>query len=333
MRFALSSEQDDIRRTARDALAGGALERVRRAAATGRHDDDLWRTIRELGWTGTAVAEDHGGSGLGLVELVLLMEEIGRVAAPVPLLGSVRAALLIDAAGSDAQRERWLPALATGTAVGAVGAAGELSADADIADLIVLVDDDEAWVVERADAAVEPVATIDATRGYARAAGPGEPLTGDISPALDRASLVFCAELCGLGRRALEMAVDHARERRQFGRPIGAFQAVAHRCAEMLMQVSVAETLTRRAAWTADSAPADLVEHAALARAAAAAIRGVTAAAIQVHGGIGYTWEGDVHWFYKRAQLDAQLLGGTRDHANAARLAARRLAATTEMIG
>ena len=139
----------------------------------------------------------------------------------------------------------------------------------------------------------------------------------------------MAAELVGVCTRALEMTVAYVKERRQFGTPVGAYQAVSHRCAQMLLDTESARAAVSFAAWAADADGARLAEAAAMAKASAAdAGREVTAAAIQLHGGIGFTWEADVHWLFKRAQLDAVLLGGARSQrARLARIAAERVAA------
>jgi alkylation response protein AidB-like acyl-CoA dehydrogenase len=150
-----------------------------------------------------------------------------------------------------------------------------------------------------------------------------------VAAAVDRALVAVAAELVGVCDRALEMTVAYVKDRRQFGTPVGAYQAVSHRCAQMLLDTESARAAVSFAAWAADADPERLGEAAAMAKAAASdAGREVTAAAIQLHGGIGFTWEADVHWLYKRAQLDAVLLGGASAHrARLARIAAARAAA------
>ena len=330
MNFDFNDDQRDIKRTAHDMLAARATnERVREAAEARRYDDALWNELRELGWPGIAIAEEHGGQGLGMVELGILLEELGYVVAPSPLLGTVGAALVIEQAGSDAQRSAWLPRLASGEATGAVGAP-DLVADGDSADVIVVVEDGAARLLERSGADVEALETIDPTRGYARVRGDGEALSGDATAGIDRAAVAVAAELVGVCQRALDMTLAYVKDRKQFDTPVGAFQAVSHRCAEMLLHTESARSATYFAAWAAGAEPERLPEGAALAKAAASeAGREVTASAIQAHGGIGFTWEADVHWLYKRAQLDAQLLGGARTHrARLAQLVGRRLAPT-----
>jgi alkylation response protein AidB-like acyl-CoA dehydrogenase len=323
MDFGLSDDQREIQRTARELLAERARpERVREHAEAGRFDEDLWRELRELGWPGIAVAEGYGGQGLGLVELSILCEELGRVLAPVPLLPTVLAAAMIERAGSEDQRERWLPGLASGEALGALGVVSEGVAElvlgAPGAQVLVLVEEGDlrARVCAREEVTVEPVNSIDPTRPAARvsvASQAGEPLEGDVRGGLDRALVAIASELVGVCERALTMTVAYVKERKQFGVPVGSYQAVSHRCAQMLLDTEKARSLTAFAAWAADADPQRLGETAAMAKAAASeAGVEVTSSAIQAHGGIGFTWEADVHWLYKRALVDASLLGAAK---------------------
>jgi alkylation response protein AidB-like acyl-CoA dehydrogenase len=324
MDFGYTELQGEIQRTARELLTDRASpERVREHAEAGRTDGELWRELCELGWPGIAVAADHGGQGLGPVELSILCEELGRAVAPVPFLPSVLTATMLERAGSSRQRERWLPGLASGETTGALGLANdgvaELVIGAANADVIVLVREDQtARLLTPEDAEVGLLASIDPTRTSALVKAPGdagEALGGDVSAGVDRALVAVSSELVGVCARALEMTVAYVKERRQFGVPVGAYQAVSHRCAQMLLETEKARSATAYAAWAADADPAHLAEAAAMAKAAAsdAAIE-VTGGAIQLHGGIGFTWEADVHWLYKRAQLDAALLGGAKHH-------------------
>jgi alkylation response protein AidB-like acyl-CoA dehydrogenase len=333
MNFDFSPEQHEIKRTARELLARrSAFERVRATAEDGASDQGLWDELRELGWPGIAIAEEHGGQGLGTLELAILLEELGYAVTPVPFLPSAMAALAIEHAGSDEQRERWLPRLASGEITGTLGAAtdgsADLVADADRAAVIVLVEGGGARLIAREDAQVEPRPTIDPTRPAASVAGDGEPLPGDVYGAIDRATLAVAAELVGTCQRALDMTLAYVKDREQFGVPVGAFQAVQHRCASMLMHTESARSATYFAAWAAGADRDRLPEAASMAKAAAStAGREVTASAIQAHGGVGFTWEADVHWLFKRAQVDAALLGGaSAHHARLAQLAAARVA-------
>jgi alkylation response protein AidB-like acyl-CoA dehydrogenase len=337
MDFGLSDDQREIQRTARELLAERSpFERVREHAESARSDDTLWREVCELGWLGIAIPERYGGQGLGRIELSILCEELGSAVAAIPFLPTVLASTLIEHAGSDAQCEQLLPALASGEARGALGTAVDGSAElvigADEAEVIVLIEDDTARVLTRTDADVTPVASIDPTRSAARvsaAADAGTELAGDVAAGVDRALVAVSSELVGVCDRALKMTVEYVKERRQFGVPVGSYQAVSHRCAQMLLETEMARSLSAYAAWSADADPAILPEAAALAKAAASSAgREVAASAIQAHGGIGFTWEADVHWLYKRAQIDAALLGGAkRQRARIAQVLADRIGA------
>jgi alkylation response protein AidB-like acyl-CoA dehydrogenase len=335
MNFDFTEDQHEIKRTARDLLGSrSTFEKVRKAAEAKAYDDALWAELVELGWPGIAIAEEHGGQGLGTVELVILAEELGYAVAPSPFLSTVTAAAVIQAGGSEEQKARWLPALASGEATGALGAADGLVPDADGAAVIVLLGNDGGggWVrlLAREDADVTPVDSIDPTRRTARVAGEGETLgAGDAAAAegVDRATVAVAAELVGVSQRALEMTLAYVKERKQFETPVGAYQAVSHKCAQMLKDTEGARSATYFAAWAADADTERLAEAASLAKAAASdGARDVTANAIQAHGGIGFTWEADVHWLYKRAQVGAVLLGGSGVHrARLARILAARL--------
>ncbi|MFZ1926188.1 MAG: acyl-CoA dehydrogenase family protein [Solirubrobacteraceae bacterium] len=323
MDFGLSADQREIQRTARELLAERARpERMREHAEAGRLDETLWRELCELGWPGIAIAEEYGGQGLGLVELSILCEELGRTLAPVPLLPCVLAGVLIERAGSPEQRERWLPGLAGGETVGALGTVregvAELVVGAPDAQVLVLLNatGSEVRAYTHDQVTVEPVDSIDPTRPAAlvrASADAGETLNGDAAGGVNRALVAIASELVGVSERALDMTVTYVKERRQFGVPVGAYQAVSHRCAQMLLDTEKARATTAFAAWAADADPQRLGEAAAMAKAAASeAGVEVTASAIQAHGGIGFTWEADVHWLYKRGLVDAALLGGPK---------------------
>jgi alkylation response protein AidB-like acyl-CoA dehydrogenase len=321
MNFDFSDDQQAIKRTAKDLLADRfKLERVRELAEAGTYDEDAWKELCELGWPGIFVDEQYGGQGLGIVELIILMEELGYTLAPVPFLSNAAAGLMIQAAGSDEQKQRWLPGIASGEARGAAalvrGDEAKLVADGDSAEVIVLCADGGVSVVERSAADVEPVATMDSTRRYARVrAGGGEPLPGEVGPGIGAGLLALSAELTGVAQRAMEMAVEYARDRKQFGRPIGAYQAVSHRCAQMLLETEGARSATYYGAWTADAQPEELELAASMAKAYSSdAGWRVCSSSLQVHGGIGFTWEHDLHFFLKRAKVDALLWGSASEH-------------------
>jgi alkylation response protein AidB-like acyl-CoA dehydrogenase len=338
MDFGLTDDQREIQRTARDLLAGRATPaRVREHAEARTVDETLWRELSELGWPGIAVSEQYGGQGLGQIELSILCEELGRSLAPVPFLPSALAATVIEQSGVQEQCERWLPGLASGETIGALGAVvdgvAELVIGGAQAQVLVLVDEEGNGIVLSADDAdITPLQAIDPTRSAARVSvpdGAGDSL-GDVCVGLGRALISVSSELVGVCERALDMTVAYVKDRKQFGVPVGAYQAVSHRCAQMLLDTEKARSTAAFAAWTADADPERLAEAAAMAKAAASdAGREVTAGAIQMHGGIGFTWEADVHWLYKRAQLDAALLGGAKRHrAQLAAILADKVAAS-----
>ena len=322
MNFDFTDDQQAIKRTANEMLAARFKpERMRELAEGERYDDDAWKEMCELGWAGIFIDEDHGGQGLGIVELVILMEELGYALAPVPFLSNAAAGLALQFAGTDEQKERWLPGIASGEARGTVGMVrdGEarLVPDADSAEVIVLIGfDGSTSVVEAASAEIEPFETMDRTRRFARVrADGGEPLGGDCLAAGDRIATALSAETVGVAQKAMEMAVEYARERKQFGRAIGAYQAVSHRCAQMLLEVEGARSGAYYAAWCADSEPDSLPAAASGAKAYSSdAGWRVCGSSLQVHGGIGFTWEHDLHFFLKRAKTDGHLFGSAREH-------------------
>jgi alkylation response protein AidB-like acyl-CoA dehydrogenase len=323
MDFDLTDDQREIRRVARELLAARSpFAKVREAAEAAEYDQRLWQEIVELGWPGIAVAEEHGGQALGAVELSVLLEELGYACAASPFFSPAVAANVIQACGSVQQRERWLPGLVSGEVRAGVGTA-DLAADADGAAVVVLLDGDQTRLITEPQ--TEPLVTIDPTRRFGRVGGDGEPLEPGGAA---RVQAALAAELVGVCQRALDMTLEYVKDRKQFGVPVGSFQAVSHRCAQMLLHTESVRSAAYFAAWAADADPERLPEAAALAAAAGATGgREVTASAIQAHGGIGFTWEADVHWLYKRAQLDtAQLGSASRHHAALARAAGARLA-------
>src|SRR6476619_1531342 len=321
MHFDLNDEQQEIKRTAHEFLASRFKpEKVRELADADSYDDGLWREISELGWPGIAIAEDDGGQGLGMVELSALLEESGYVCAPSPLLGTAGAALVISAAGSDEQRSEWLPKLASGEATGSFGGFADgqstLFCDLPTADVVVTFDAEGALLAPASEVDFEPFKAIDSTRGYGLVSdAAGERLPGDVDAGRDRLAVAIAGELTGIAQRTLEMATDYARERQQFGRPIGAYQAVSHRIAGMLLATEESRSLTYYAAWTADAEPETLPMAAAMAGARSAdAGWEVPASALQVLGGIGFTWEHDLQFWLKRGRVAGRMLGSPRDH-------------------
>jgi alkylation response protein AidB-like acyl-CoA dehydrogenase len=316
MNFDFTDDQRAIKETARDLLASRfKLERLRALAESKEYADDAWKEVSELGWPGIFIAEENGGQGLGVLELVILLEELGYVLAPLPFLSNAAAGLILQDAGATDRLE----GVASGEQRGTVGVVRDgraaLVPDADESDFIILLDGTEATLLERADAQVEPIDAIDPTRRYAAVMANGGESLGDVSRGRDLIALATAAELVGISQRVLEMAVEYAKDRKQFDRPIGAYQAVSHACADMLKQVEGSRSLVYYAGWAADAAPDEFSLAASMAKAYASdAGWNVSASALQVHGGIGFTWEHDLHWFLKRAKTDGVLYGSARDH-------------------
>jgi alkylation response protein AidB-like acyl-CoA dehydrogenase len=308
--------------------------------------------MAELGWTGLALPDEWGGQGLGTVELAILFEEMGYALAPSPLLSNTIAGLALSVGGSDEQKERWLRPLATGELRGtpalldADGPAepmkfsmttesdgdgvvlnGEktLVLDAASADFfLVATADGGRHIVEKGAGGVTVVAeeSIDPTRRLSsirfdgvRPEGTLEGSGEDYHPVFHRACVALAAESTGLAQRALELSVEYAKDRQQFGRPIGAYQAVSHRCAQMLLETENSRSAVYGAAWAADAEPESLPLAASMAKAYSSdAGWRVPDAAIQVHGGIGFTWEHDLHFFLKRGRANASMYGDARWH-------------------
>jgi alkylation response protein AidB-like acyl-CoA dehydrogenase len=342
MRFELTDDQQAIQRTAKEFLASRyPAEEVRRLALEDERGftDEQWSAVSELGWPALVVSEDDGGLGLGVVELAVLQEQLGYALAPTPLLSTVATALAISAAGSGERRAEWLPGLAEGTLRGTVAPvpaslefredalSGTLEAvpDAAGADLLVVpTGHAQLSVVDlHGDGVrVEPVEGLDPTRRLSTITLDGAPsarLDAADGAALERArniiAVAIAAESVGVAQRAMEMAVEHARDRHQFGRPIGVFQAVSHACAQMLLEVEGARSAVMFAAWALDASPEEAPLAAAMAKAYASdAGWRVPAAALQVLGGIGFTWEHDLHFWLKRGRANAASWGDARSH-------------------
>jgi alkylation response protein AidB-like acyl-CoA dehydrogenase len=317
MHFDLTEEQREIRDTAHRLLAReSSFERVR--AAHGADDEALSVQIVELGWPATTIPERYSGLGLGMVELCVLAEQLGYSVAATPFLGTALAGVAIARAGDDRQQQRWLPSLAQGTARGALAYSSRgqaiLVPDAQTSDVVVVADKGRLNLVDKDAVSVRPTPALDLTRRYGHvewSPDAAEPLPGDAHDVLARAAVVVAAELVGVCQRALDLTVAYVKEREQFGVAVGSFQAVAHRCVEMLIATEGARSAVFSAAWAADADQSSLVRSAAIAKGAASdAGRMVTASAIQAHGGIGFTWEADLHWLLRRAQVDAVLFGG-----------------------
>ncbi|GAA4626191.1 acyl-CoA dehydrogenase family protein [Actinoallomurus vinaceus] len=330
----MSDELDDLRATVRAFLAEECPPTaVRRLMADpAAHDAALWgRLAGELGLTGLAVPEEHGGAGCGLTELAVVCEELGRALTPVPYLAT---AVLAAYAVRDG---RLLAGIADGSLIATVVLDGDLTVDrgrltgtapyvldGHLADVIVCAAGNGVYAVRGADVAQTPYVTLDQTRRLARLrfeSAPAERIDGDLTRVRDVALTALAAGQVGGAQRCLETALEHARTRVQFGRPIGAFQAIKHKLADVLLRVESARSAAHEAARVADGDPGSLPVYAALAGSyCAEAYLHAAGETIQVLGGIGVTWEHDAQLHLKRATADACLFGGPESHR--ARLAA-----------
>jgi alkylation response protein AidB-like acyl-CoA dehydrogenase len=346
--FDFNDDQKALRDAVRDALAGmvDAQALLAMAGDGGRMPDELWGRIADLGWPGLLVPEEFGGLGLGLVDMTVVCEEMGRVPLPGPYFSSAVFAtvaalrlgadeLLADLASGAKRGTVAVDELAgAGDPLGAVTTratrAGDGSmldglkptvADGATADWVIVVarDDDglAAYLVEGAD--IEAVPGLDPTRQLGRLAlagtparrlGPAGDQTALLRRVLDDASVMLCAELVGASEASFELAAEYSKSRVQFGRPIGTFQAVKHMAAEMLQDLTLARVITHYAAWCSDVDAEDRELAAGMAKSwvAEAAIT-VTSTSIQVHGAVGFTWECPAHLYYKRAKASDLALG------------------------
>ncbi|HEX2212305.1 MAG TPA: acyl-CoA dehydrogenase, partial [Mycobacterium sp.] len=321
--------------------AFGQLNRVNsRGAARATLDDgsahppQIWAAAADLGWTGLAVAEEYGGSGFGLSELAIVLEAQGHELCPGPFLPSAAAAVVIDRCAPDSVRAQLLPSLADGSVVGALAVAGSVTIGSDLAvtgecpavlgapdaNLLVVIAGDDVAVVDAAAEGVTVTAqqSLDTTRSVGSVALRGVAVAGDrvLRGAARKARTVFrilaSAEAVGVSWATLQMAVDYAKVREQFGRTIGTFQAVKHHAANMLVNAEE----TTAATW--DAARSDDLDSAWFAAAVAAshAVRTQIFNAqnnIQLHGGIGFTWEHDAHLYLRRARTLAALMAEGAD--------------------
>ena len=369
MDFGFSQEQEMLRATARKFFENectSTFVRARMEEPAGV-TDEFWAKLAEQGWLGLVYPEEYGGAGLGFVDLVVLMEEMGRVVMPGPFLATtILGGLAILEAGSAAQKKEWLSRIATGEAKATLAwtepnvrwdAAGVTTTaraadggfvlsgtklfvpDAHLADVLVVAartsegprpeDGVSLFLLPKATAglAVTLLPTMDQTRKLCEVSlrdvrVPGAALLGArnagwpvLARVAERATVALCAEMCGGAQRVLEMTTEYAKIRVAFGKPIGAYQGVKHRAADMLVDVENAKSLTYYAAWAVDENVAEAALAASMAKAYASdAYRKVAGAGIQLHGGIGFTWEHDLHLYFKRAKSSEFTFGDATYH-------------------
>ena len=356
MNFDFSDDQKQLRDTARKFLAEKCPPKAVRAVIDGNapYDRELWKGLAEMGFLGVAIPENYGGTGAGHLELCVIAEEMGRALAPVPFSSTVYlAAEALLLAGSEAQKQKWLPLIASGEAIGTLAlfegkgnpspAAIKLTAsngvldgvkkpvaDGAIADFAIVAartsssgrdTDISLFLVDMKAGGVDakPLANIDLSHGQAevtfkkcKAEPLGPPGEGwsIVSQVLDRAAVLLAFEQVGGADRALEMGRDYALDRIAFGRPIGSFQAIKHMLADMYVSATLARSNCYYGAWALSTSAGELPEAAAAARVSATqAFQHCAKNNIQVHGGMGFTWEFDCHLYYRRANATALSLG------------------------
>ena len=350
MDFTFSPEQEALRETVRSFLSSPAQAGyVRRMIEDDRgFEDSWWSEISAMGWTGALIPEDLGGSGLGLVDMVVLQEEMGRAALPGPFFSSAVAATLCALRLGDEDLLRALadgslratlaveeghggsPLDGVGTTATSDGAPGgwelrgtkPLVLDGHTADVAIVVARQPdgglaAFVVDGP--AGTPVQTLDVSRKLARLdlegraarrIGPPGDQTRVLQRVIDDISVAICAETVGAGERALQMAIEYSKQRVQFDRPIATFQAIKHKIVDMLHQLELARVGTHWAAWASQVDDPVRAEAAAACKAfvAEAAVM-VTGENIQVHGGVGFTWDVDCHLLFRRVKQNDLLFG------------------------
>jgi alkylation response protein AidB-like acyl-CoA dehydrogenase len=357
MNFGFNEEQELLRSTARKFFDNEcSSETVRKLMDSPEGmTPDLWKKLAEQGWLGLIVPDEHGGMGLGIVDLVVLMEEMGRAVVPGPFFSTVLlGGLAILEGGTEAQKKAWLARLASGDAratlawmeptadLGARGITLPATAnggshtlngtklfvqDAHTADVLVVAartatgktaeEGISLFLVPKGSAGltVTLLPTMDQTRKLCEvtfkdvAVGP-DALMGQagagwapLARVIDRATVGLCAEMCGGAQKVLDMTVEYAKIRQAFGRPIGSYQGVKHKAADMLVDVENSKSITYYAAWAMDEGVAEGPLAVSMAKAYVSdAYRRVSGAGIQLHGGIGFTWEHDLHLYFKRAK-------------------------------
>ncbi|MDJ0787741.1 MAG: acyl-CoA dehydrogenase family protein [Myxococcota bacterium] len=351
MNLEFSEDQKFVQQTARDYLSEHAGLDVCRAVLESDqpYAADLWKGVAEMGWLGAVIPEEHGGAGLGYLELVLIAQEIGRSLAPIPFSSSVYLATeAILLYGSDEQKNRYLPRLASGEAIGCFALAegpGELDLagtsvsladgkltgtklpvlDGDIAHFAVVLAKDGSGLslaivdLEGAGVTRTTIESFDPSRSQAKIefAGAAAEVLGEAGQGLvaadrvlDRAAVLMGFEQVGGAQRALELTKDFTMGRYAFGRPVASFQALKHRMADMFAANQIAESHGYYAAWALSNDNEELPMAACGVRVAASeAFRLAGEETVQMHGGVGFTWEYDCQLFYRRARLLGLALG------------------------
>jgi len=348
MQFGLSESQQILKDTARKFFANECpMAQVRKLMeADTAYDAALWQKLAEQGFTGIIFPEEHGGMGLGIVELILLMEEAGYALLPGPLLSTLMAGAVLHACGSEAQQKKYISGICGGQARASVafleetaswnpgdlkisGASGKLTGskffvtDAAVADFLLVVTAGGVFLVESKAPGMKitPMKGMDLTRKVYSVEfnnTPAEKLAGknaNLGRSLDIATAALAAEMTGGMQRVLETAVAYAKTRKQFGKPIGIFQAVQHMCADMYLETESARSAAYYSAWALEENASEAKTAVSIAKMYASdAARTVGNRGIQVHGGMGFTWENDIQLYYRRAKASETMLGDATFH-------------------
>jgi alkylation response protein AidB-like acyl-CoA dehydrogenase len=294
MEFAFTEEQLEMRDAVRDALEGECTPEAVRAAWEAPADA-LWTLLAELGVLGMTLPESVGGLELAMIDQILLIEEAGRAAFPGPLIETVAVGPALVEAGKTALAE----AVVTGASMVTLAGPEGFAADADRCAAVLQVTDDGVGLL--VDPQLTALTSVDGARRLFAVTGTVEPLDCDVEGLRNRAALATAAHVLGAGRKVLDLAVDYAKERRQFGKAIGSFQAVQHHLSNALMRLSFAAPLVHRAAWSMSHPSADTAIDVSMAcSSAGAAAELACRTSLQVHGAIGYTYEYDLHLWMKR---------------------------------
>jgi alkylation response protein AidB-like acyl-CoA dehydrogenase len=332
MEFADTAEQAELRAVVRAFASRYAAPDQARAgtASPVGYDRQIWeRLSTELGLCALAVPERHGGAGAGPREVAIAVEELGRVLLPAPFLSTAVAVLALTRAAEDgdgaAAAQRYLPGLADGSVIGALALDADVTVadgtvtgaarnvvDGATADLVLVRCGEQLLAVAAADARLAPLDTLDQTRRQAAAHFERAPAlaAGSAARAIALYRVLLAAECVAAAEHCLDATVDYLKTRRQFGRPIGSFQALQHRAADLAVAVTGARATSAAAVWTAAADPAGLAALAPLtALHCARTFLQVAAEMIQLHGGIGFTWEHAAHRYFKRAKSTQLLLG------------------------
>lgn len=348
MQFGLSESQEILKDTARKFFAGECpIAEVRRLMETPTaHDPALWSKMAHQGYTGIIFPDEFGGVGLGIVEFALLMEESGRALLPGPFFSTVAlAGAVLNATGSPEQKKKYLAPICHGQARSTLAllessaswdpadARIEMSgakltgeklfvSDAAVADSIIVVTREGAYVADAKAPGIKisPMLGMDLTRKLYSVQFKQTPAEKLANPAglargLDIAATALSAELVGGMQRALDLSVEYAKTRKQFGKPIGTYQAVQHQCADMYLETESARSAAYYAAWAlAENVPDASLAVSVAKMYASDAGRTVGNRSIQVHGGMGFTWENDLHLYYRRAKASETALGDPTFH-------------------